>query len=138
MFVYRITKYNPIYRNSQGHYTLDEWTSFSDIGKSKYNLSLQDYLKVENAYLESIKIIVEFNKTINFIFKNVENNTSYKIPKESENLDKIFEIATKCLREELWCQVISSYKLFILVRINYSFILAMIIICILAQGKNYA
>jgi hypothetical protein len=113
MFNYRITKYNPINRNSKGYYTLDEWTSFSDIEDSKYNLTLESYLKAENAYLESIKIIAEFNKATNFVFKNVENTTNFQVPKESENLDKILEIATKCLREELWCKIISPYKLFI-------------------------
>ncbi len=113
MLNYRITKYNPIYRNSKGHYTLDEWTSFSDIGNLKYNLSLEKYLEIENAYLEVIKKVLKLNKATNFIFKNVENNTSFQVPKESENADKIIEIATKCLQEELWCKIMSPYKLFV-------------------------
>ena len=30
---YRITKYNPIYRDDEGKYLIDEWTSYTDIGK---------------------------------------------------------------------------------------------------------
>jgi hypothetical protein len=92
---------------------LDEWTSFSDIDNPKYNLSLEKYLEIENAYLEAIKKVLKLNKATNFIFKNVENNTSFQVPKESNNADKIIEIATKCLREELWCKIMSPHKLFI-------------------------
>jgi len=31
---YRITKYNPMNRDANGAYLLNEWTSFSDIGKT--------------------------------------------------------------------------------------------------------
>ena len=34
MFCWRITKYNPDYRNKKGHYLLDAWTEHSDIGRS--------------------------------------------------------------------------------------------------------
>ena len=30
---YRITKYNPEFRDEEGRYILDEWTSVTDIGK---------------------------------------------------------------------------------------------------------
>ncbi len=55
----------------------------------------------------------KLNKATNFIFKNVENSTNFQVPKESNNADKIIEIATKCLREELWCKIMSPYKLFV-------------------------
>lgn len=29
MFWWRITKYNPIYRNEKGYYLKDEWSDFS-------------------------------------------------------------------------------------------------------------
>ncbi|MDX8362433.1 hypothetical protein [Cytobacillus sp. IB215316] len=33
-YQFRITKYNPAFRNCEGHYTkTDEWTSAYDIGK---------------------------------------------------------------------------------------------------------
>lgn len=113
MLNYRITKYNPIYRNSKGHYTLDEWTSFSDIGNLKYNLSLEKYLEIENAYLEAIKKVLKLNFATIFTFKSVENRTSFQVPKQSKDMNKLLEIATKCLREELWCKITSPHKLFI-------------------------
>ncbi len=32
-FMWRVTKYNPTFRDENGTYIKDEWTSFSDIGK---------------------------------------------------------------------------------------------------------
>lgn len=36
MHKYRITKYDPQYRDEQGIYIREDWTSYSDIGKT-YN-----------------------------------------------------------------------------------------------------
>lgn len=57
---FRITKYNPIYRNEVGHYTADEWTAISNI--KKYNISWDEYRKVEQAYVDVItKLLTKFN-----------------------------------------------------------------------------
>lgn len=64
MLKVRITKYNPIYRDDNGYYTLNDWTSFSDIGKEYNNsiFTLEEYIKVENSYLSAIDIL--FNKAM--------------------------------------------------------------------------
>ncbi len=43
---YRITKYNTIYRNEDGHYLKDEWTDVSDVGKiiKGVKVSEDDYI----------------------------------------------------------------------------------------------
>jgi hypothetical protein len=33
---YRITKYNPIFRNNIGYYQRDEWTEYSDIERREF------------------------------------------------------------------------------------------------------
>ncbi|QTD50173.1 hypothetical protein [Sulfidibacter corallicola] len=56
MNYFRVTKYNPHDRNEQGHYLAEDWTSVSDVG-GVYNgrkLDLEDYLKVENFYVEAV------------------------------------------------------------------------------------
>ena len=56
MYQYRITKYNPKYRQLDGKYLNNEWTSYSDIGK-KYNgklFTMQNYIEVENSYVTAI------------------------------------------------------------------------------------
>ncbi|MBP7822146.1 MAG: hypothetical protein KA010_04435 [Saprospiraceae bacterium] len=53
---YRITKYNPIFRNEKGHYLKDEWTDVSDVGKifDGKQLTENDYLVIEKAYIASV------------------------------------------------------------------------------------
>ncbi|KRE49915.1 DUF7683 domain-containing protein [Paenibacillus sp. Soil522] len=55
-YQWRITKYNPLFRNNKGHYLLDEWTCPSEIGKiiNGDSFTLEDYLLIEHAYVETI------------------------------------------------------------------------------------
>ncbi|MEK9197203.1 DUF7683 domain-containing protein [Ureibacillus sp. FSL E2-3493] len=55
-YQWRITKYNPVFRNRDGSYMADEWTSASDIGNafSGKEFTLNEYLEVENAYVASV------------------------------------------------------------------------------------
>lgn len=49
---YRISKYNPCNRDEQGRYIINEWTSYSDIGKL-YNRKIFDdkrYSYASNVY----------------------------------------------------------------------------------------
>ena len=60
MVNYRITKYNPKKRDESGIYKDEnEWTSISDIGNPKYrNVGFEEYEKVENSYIEAIRLIL--------------------------------------------------------------------------------
>src|SRR5262245_6416722 len=53
VFEYRVTKYDPAFRDSTGAYVRDEWTSFSDIGRafSGVVLTEADYQRAEDAYV---------------------------------------------------------------------------------------
>ncbi|WP_239614656.1 DUF7683 domain-containing protein [Cohnella mopanensis] len=55
-YQWRITKYNPIFRNDKGHYLLDEWTCPSEIGNiiNGDSFTLEKYLVIEHAYVETI------------------------------------------------------------------------------------
>ncbi|VXB16021.1 conserved hypothetical protein [Bacillus sp. 349Y] len=59
---WRVTKYNPDYRDEHGHYTLvEDWTSPYEIGKTfdGKELTLEDYLRVEEAYIDSAIAFME-------------------------------------------------------------------------------
>jgi hypothetical protein len=45
---YRVTKYDPENRDAEGNYLIDEWTSFSDVGRtfSGKELTEQEYFQV--------------------------------------------------------------------------------------------
>lgn len=54
---WRITKYNPDFRDEDGYYTLvKEWTCPSEIGKTinGNKFTIEEYLRVEAAYVETV------------------------------------------------------------------------------------
>lgn len=60
MIKYRISKYNPKYRNYEGIFLKEDWTSYSDIGKI-YNgkiFTKEDYINIEKLYCECIFSII--------------------------------------------------------------------------------
>ena len=61
---YRITKYDPLNRNEQGHYLYDHWTEFSDIGKTLEGeiVTIEKYLEVEADYINAIIDILKENQ----------------------------------------------------------------------------
>jgi hypothetical protein len=74
MFSYRVTKYNPAYRNEQGWYLRDDWTEYGDIGK-KYNneiVTLDEYLKMENNYIQAVIAFMQCNKVTSFQVTKIE------------------------------------------------------------------
>ncbi|MFJ7665460.1 hypothetical protein ACIQXI_00045 [Lysinibacillus sp. NPDC097195] len=63
-YQWRITKYNPDFRNNEGHYTKDvEWTSPSHIGKTIDGeiFTVENYIEVETAYIATIMKFLHVN-----------------------------------------------------------------------------
>ena len=61
MFGWRITKYNPQFRDDRGAYLKDEWTCYSEIGRKfeGKEFTLEEYLKTENAYIQAVLLFME-------------------------------------------------------------------------------
>jgi hypothetical protein len=59
-FYKRVTKYNPQFRNEQGHYLPDEWTAISDVGKAfaGQRLQLDEYLAIEARYAQAARLFL--------------------------------------------------------------------------------
>jgi hypothetical protein len=53
---WRITKYDPAFRDARGAYLKGEWTSVSDVGKSFNGVALtsEEYRKIEDAYVSTV------------------------------------------------------------------------------------
>ena len=53
MIYFRVSKYNPIYRNEEGYYLKDDWLDFSDVGHSNSGelLTMEKYIETESAYV---------------------------------------------------------------------------------------
>lgn len=130
-FCWRITKYTPKYRNSSGVFLNNEWTSYSDIGKTFNSIPLtyEEYERIETLYIKAIEyfmnchaiksfqiIALEKPKKINSdihntsamtdLFNNIKDNDS--LPKSNlENFCKLI------LRDKLWCKLIYDEKMFV-------------------------
>ncbi len=119
---YRITKYNPLLRDSDGIYTLNEWTSFSDVGKniSGNIFTYDDYLNVENSYLQVIEYIINIVGNPSFTVTDLEIHTDDKCEIDDDNKHsskllvteglqlKVHAALNLCrlvLREEVWCKL---------------------------------
>ncbi|HEV2916429.1 MAG TPA: hypothetical protein VGW78_01645 [Candidatus Babeliales bacterium] len=122
MFCYRITKYNPEYRDSRGAYLRDEWTSYSDIGKKFQGIifDYDTYLKTESTYINAIITFMEclhldklcINKqdsyrndsNIAYISKYFSDTT---VLRDGACFDKtaITNISRLVLREQFWCKL---------------------------------
>lgn len=131
---YRITKYDPAYRNCLGTYQHDEWTSCSDIGMVFCGkcLQLEEYLAVEASYLCSICKINEIFNCGFFVVKELEKPytdeeiilklTRIGLPMTEDDLHvfhivssgfcivekELLSLAKMILRELLWGSVMSA------------------------------
>lgn len=63
MHKYRISKYDPLFRDEAGCYQKNEWTAISDIGKTFDGILLtdEDYIRVEDNYIDAVKLIINFH-----------------------------------------------------------------------------
>lgn len=135
MLSWRITKYNPSFREYNDVYNLNEWTSFGDVGKSFDGkiLTIDEYLSVENAYVNAVLAFMEDLKITSLKVKEVEkhskyiklNKTSIVYPNDMINLfsdvydnctieiDKVENLCRLVLREHMWCKLEMSSLMFV-------------------------
>lgn len=126
MTYFRVTKYNPQFRNSQNVFLRPEWTSISDIGKDFDGevLTLSEYLRVESLYLEAIGNAIEMAKPKNLYIHtlghiiDLHTGIPESLIKESQELIAFIQtqsgtltysevrlVARAVLRELVWCKI---------------------------------
>jgi hypothetical protein len=130
-YCWRITKYDPKKRNSQGWFIEDTWTSRSEVG-SLYQgekLTYDEYIRVENLYIDAI---VQFMKGLNVSCLQVKSLENHDRINEDPSVDKaevmfvntlkendllsleqVKVVSKLILREYFWCKLISKYKMFV-------------------------
>ncbi len=125
MLYFRITKYNPIFRNEHGHYKKDDWSSVSDIGKTFDGelLTAADYLNIENAYVKAITMLM---KTLHIKVltisklekrriipspitpsKGLLDTHSAIVNNQKVSVEVVANIVRLALREDIWCELLS-------------------------------
>lgn len=124
--MWRITKYNPIYRDCLGHYKKKEWTSYSDIGRyfDDYELTFTEYIDVENSYARAVSLFINSLNIQSLKVTNLEKNNNDLLLQEQKNLSQDMvdlytdlknnqivnvneaeKIVRMVLRELLWCKL---------------------------------
>ncbi|MBQ2932516.1 MAG: hypothetical protein IJE62_06735 [Clostridia bacterium] len=125
MNCYRITKYNPTFRDKNGNYTANDWTSISDIGKTFIGgvLSQTKYKQTEDSYVDAVKIILKEKGISKMMLCSLEKNDDMAefvfSAKEKDLFNRIddnfcvelneLETAVRlALREVIWCNLLSD------------------------------
>lgn len=105
-YSYRITKY---WQYNQTGFLIsppEEWTAFSDI-EQKALATMEDYLKVENEYLNMIKGICQYLRLEQMYVGSLENYDKIEALAEHQplNIEAAVSLARRILREEVWCKL---------------------------------
>lgn len=134
-----ITKYNPIYRDRDGLYTKNEWIGFFQVGKTinGKKLTLEDYLQVEEKYIQSAIAFFLFHGCKEIVLNNVEKNgpfqsklsadgellTVYNVLKDRMiiTIEDLGIIIKLILREYIWAELFSIESDLVAIRFGYDF-----------------
>lgn len=134
-----VTKYDPTNRNSEGIYTTDEWIGVSDIGnecKGKV-LHVDEYLKIENKYVEATKYLFGYYSSEKIQLTNKEIRDYEDLPNTKNLKQKYFfetlnkrrtisieelDIVTRlCLRSSFWSRLVSKKNRNIILEFGYDY-----------------
>lgn len=107
MQCFRISKYDPKKRLEDGSYSVDEWTSFSDIGSSFQagTLTEAEYERVEAAYVTSALDFLEEAEVDALRVVSYENYGGYQSQVDlngSLSGDMLRRALVEVLREHWW------------------------------------
>lgn len=109
-YEYRISKYDGKYRDNNGAFTNEEWTSIHDVGKAfnRKIFTLSEYEHTEEKYLSVIKAICINENVCNMqivMLEDYNNVCRFVNGALLTGIDEILEVAKACLREEYWCKL---------------------------------
>lgn len=113
VYEYRVSKYNPAFRDQSGAYTKLEWTFFRQIGQTFSGLLLtsDEYERVEKAYIQAALSFLRESGLLSMRVAGLQD--SRKQPPNFQNdsvlpLELLDEIIRQILREEYWCRLEAS------------------------------
>ncbi len=129
---YRITKYDPANRDSDGRYAVDDWTSVGDIGKvfAGQPLSLKEYLRMEDAYvaaaiqsmertgLQAVRMTElewngEYDHLPTELFESTQQFEKQLQGRSSIDAHGVEAAVRLVLREMMWCKLVGDHGFYI-------------------------
>ena len=116
-YEFRITKYNPSLRNESGHYLIDEWTEFTDIGKS-FNgaiLTHNEYRKIEVKYINAAIMMLAEAGIEDMMIESLENHQGNKDIQNNQlvAIGQIPVVIKSILRNKYWCKLRAPRRAFL-------------------------
>jgi len=133
-YSWRITKFDPKFRDKYGRYIKNDWTSISDVNKvvNGQILSFESYLHVEDKYVQAV---LDFSKYFSVPSLKIVGLEKYsetlKVSNErwyTEELKKVYSLIEEgldvsnenieyvcklILRNDLWCKLEYEKRMFI-------------------------
>ncbi|OWK38485.1 hypothetical protein [Fimbriiglobus ruber] len=107
---YRVTKYDPAFRDARGSYTRDEWFSECQVGRvfDGVVLTREEYQRVEGAYVVAvIGFLLEAGVSAMTVV-GLENYGNVQLAFGEGNalpLGQIGEVIGQVLRAKFWCRL---------------------------------
>lgn len=112
-YQYRVTKYDPSLRDSDGAFQNPDWTSYSDVGRIFGGVPLSEvgYLKVEASYLFAVEAFLTEAKIGELLLRGLENHTDRELPSFIQShavltVPQCVEFARIALREIAWGKLV--------------------------------
>jgi hypothetical protein len=111
---YRVTKYNPAFRDSKGAYAKDEWTSFKDVGQSFAGIVLarEEYERTEQAYVSTALTFLREAGLTTLNIEGLENSQANRLAYQEAtvlSIEQAADVITRVLREEFWCRLQNAH-----------------------------
>jgi hypothetical protein len=131
---YRITKYDPQYRNDRGVFTKPDWTSISDIGKTidGHSVTESEYMRVEDAYIESALHFLSEGGILSLTVRGLENHCKHPTTVSEGLTLTLHELQTpfrEVLREKYWCRFEQNGKGFAHFGYDYYMYIGVSVLC---------
>jgi hypothetical protein len=110
VYEYRVTKYNPAFRDARGHYLRDDWTMFRQVGESFSGvvLTVAEYERVEMVYADSAIAFLREAGLLSMTVADLENSKGSQLSfRNGSNLslDEVADVIRRMLQEKLWCRL---------------------------------
>ena len=103
IYKYRITQYNPKYRNINGVYTQNEWISVYDLGRfyNERQFCLKEYIQTENSYILAIKEFLCILNITKMYIEKLEKNVDIDFVKKQNTVLKDCDLDMEKLMESV-------------------------------------
>lgn len=107
---YRVTKYNPAFRDPRGAFTKNEWISVKQIGQSFDGVVLThaEYKRVEQAYISAALALLSEAGLTSLRVEGLHNARGEQLPFSEGSvlpLSQVGDVIGRLLREEFWCRL---------------------------------